>query len=94
MNKMQKIVTSVLSLILCLFFIVSIVDTNETVKKTNFDQEQMLTHIEKLSENFNTLVDAVVKAKPAAAKGQYLKSIVVSSTMGVGIKVNTAKYGV
>ena len=49
---------------------------------------------EKLSENFDTLVDAVVKAKPAAAKGQYLKSIVVSSTMGVGIKVNTAKYGV
>ncbi len=49
---------------------------------------------EKLAENFNTLVDAVIKAKPAAAKGQYLKSIVVSSTMGVGIKVNTAKYGV
>ncbi len=49
---------------------------------------------EKLNENFETLVDAVVKAKPAAAKGQYLKSIVVSSTMGVGIKVNTAKYGV
>ena len=49
---------------------------------------------EKLSENFDTLVDAVAKAKPAAAKGQYLKSIVVSSTMGVGIKVNTAKYGV
>ena len=49
---------------------------------------------EKLNDNFNALVDAVVKAKPAAAKGQYLKSIVVSSTMGVGIKVNTAKYGV
>ena len=49
---------------------------------------------EKLEENFNALVDAVVKAKPAAAKGQYLKSIVVSSTMGVGIKVSTAKYGV
>ncbi len=49
---------------------------------------------EKLNENLETLVDAVVKAKPAAAKGQYLKSIVVSSTMGVGIKVNTAKYGV
>ena len=48
---MQKIVTSVLSLLLCLFFIVSIVDTSETRKKTNFDQEQMLTHIEKLSEN-------------------------------------------
>ena len=49
---------------------------------------------EKLEENFNALVDAVVKAKPAAAKGQYLKSIVVSSTMGVGIKVSSAKYGV
>jgi len=49
---------------------------------------------EKLEENFNTLIDAVVKAKPAAAKGQYLKSVVVASTMGVGIKVNTAKYGV
>ena len=43
---------------------------------------------EKLEENFKTLLDAVVKAKPAAAKGQYLKSIVVTSTMGPGIKVN------
>ena len=49
---------------------------------------------EKLEENFNTLMDAVVKAKPAAAKGQFLKSVVVASTMGVGIKVSTAKYGV
>ena len=49
---------------------------------------------EKLEENFNALMDAVVKAKPAAAKGQYLKSVVVSSTMGIGIKVNTSKYGV
>lgn len=49
--------------------------------------------VEKLEQNFNTLVEAVVKAKPAAAKGQYLKSIVVASTMGPGIKVNTAKYG-
>ena len=48
---------------------------------------------DKLEENFNTLVEAIVKAKPSAAKGQYLKSIVVASTMGVGIKVNTAKYG-
>ena len=47
----------------------------------------------KLEENFNTLLEAIVKAKPAAAKGQYLKSVVVASTMGVGIKVNTAKYG-
>ncbi len=49
---------------------------------------------DKLEENFNTLMDAIVKAKPSAAKGQYLKSVVVASTMGVGIKVSTAKYGV
>ncbi len=48
---------------------------------------------EKLAENFNTLVGAVVKARPAAAKGQYIKSCVVASTMGPGIKVNTAKLG-
>ncbi|MGN1134551.1 MAG: 50S ribosomal protein L1, partial [Oscillospiraceae bacterium] len=48
---------------------------------------------EKLEQNFETLMEAVVKAKPAATKGQYLKSVVVASTMGVGIKVNTAKYG-
>ncbi len=46
---------------------------------------------EKLGENFNTLVSAILKAKPAAAKGQYVKSCVVASTMGPGIKVNTAK---
>lgn len=46
---------------------------------------------EKLVENYKTLVEAIIKAKPAAAKGQYLKSIVVSSTMGPGIKINTAK---
>lgn len=39
-------------------------------------------------------MNAIVKAKPAAAKGQYLKSCVVASTMGPGIKVNTNKYGV
>jgi large subunit ribosomal protein L1 len=49
--------------------------------------------VEKLEQNFNTLIDAVVKAKPAAAKGQYLKSITIASTMGVGIRVSTAKYG-
>lgn len=49
---------------------------------------------EKLQENLEALLDAVVKVKPAAAKGQYLKSVVVSSTMGIGVKVNTAKYGV
>ena len=48
---------------------------------------------EKLAENFNTLIGAVIKARPAAAKGQYIKSCVVASTMGPGIKVNTAKLG-
>ena len=48
---------------------------------------------EKLAENFNTLMGAVIKAKPAAAKGQYIKSCVVASTMGPGIKVNSAKLG-
>ncbi len=46
---------------------------------------------EKLKENYKTLVDAVVKAKPAAAKGQYMKSVAVASTMGPGIKINPAK---
>ncbi len=49
---------------------------------------------EKLSDNFNTLMGAVIKAKPAAAKGQYIKSCVIASTMGPGIKVNAAKLGV
>ncbi|MBO5415052.1 MAG: 50S ribosomal protein L1 [Clostridia bacterium] len=49
--------------------------------------------VEKLSENFNTLVGAVIKAKPAAAKGQYIKSCVIASTMGPGIKINQAKLG-
>ncbi|MDR0821183.1 MAG: 50S ribosomal protein L1 [Oscillospiraceae bacterium] len=48
---------------------------------------------EKLKENFDTLIDAVVKAKPAAAKGQYLKSCTVASTMGPGVRVNTLVYG-
>ena len=48
---------------------------------------------EKLQENFNTLLGAIIKAKPAAAKGQYIKSCTVASTMGPGIKVNTAKIG-
>lgn len=46
---------------------------------------------EKLTENFAALMDAIVKAKPAAAKGQYLRSISVASTMGPGVKVNPAK---
>lgn len=49
---------------------------------------------EKLLENFDTLMGAIVKAKPAAAKGQYIKSCVVASTMGPGIKINPAKFGV
>ena len=49
--------------------------------------------VEKLTENFDTLVGAGIKAKPAAAKGQYIKSCVVASTMGPGIKVNQAKLG-
>ena len=47
---------------------------------------------EKLVENFNTLMEAIVKAKPAAAKGQYVRSCVVASTMGPGIKMNSAKF--
>ena len=46
---------------------------------------------EKLAENFAALMDAIVKAKPAAAKGQYLRSIAVASTMGPGVKINPAK---
>lgn len=48
---------------------------------------------EKLAENFNTLLSAIVKAKPAAAKGQYIKSCVVSSTMGPGVRLNPNKVG-
>ena len=47
---------------------------------------------EKLQQNFDALVGAVIKAKPAAAKGQYIRSCVIASTMGPGIKVSTAKY--
>lgn len=46
---------------------------------------------QKLQENFDTLMDAIVKAKPSAAKGQYVRSCVVSSTMGPGVKINGAK---
>ncbi len=48
---------------------------------------------EKLQENFDTLLGAIVKAKPAAAKGQYIRSCVVASTMGPGVKINPAKVG-
>ena len=56
------------------------------VGKASFTEEQ-------LTENFNTLMDAIVKAKPASAKGTYMKSVTVTSTMGPGTKVNTLKIG-
>jgi large subunit ribosomal protein L1 len=56
------------------------------VGKASFSEEM-------LKENFETLMGAVVKAKPSAAKGQYLKSVTVASTMGPGVKLNTAKLG-
>ena len=49
--------------------------------------------VEKLLENFNTLMTAVIKAKPAATKGQYIKSCTLASTMGPGIKINQTKLG-
>ena len=48
---------------------------------------------DKLGENLSTVMEAIVKAKPAAAKGQYIKSVTVASTMGPGIKLNNAKFG-
>ena len=48
---------------------------------------------QKLSENFDVLMAAILKAKPAAAKGQYIKSVAVASTMGPGIKINASKIG-
>lgn len=51
------------------------------IGKTSFEPE-------KLQDNFHTLMDAVIKAKPSAAKGQYLRSVVISPTMGPGIKIN------
>ncbi len=47
---------------------------------------------EKLEQNFDALVEAIVKAKPAASKGQYIKSCVLSTTMGPGVKVSTQRY--
>ena len=55
------------------------------IGKASFTEEQ-------LADNFQTLIDAIIKAKPSAAKGQYFKSISVSSTMGPGVKVSAAKY--
>ena len=48
---------------------------------------------EKLAENFGALMTAIIKAKPAAAKGQYIKSCVIAATMGPGVKVNYTKIG-
>lgn len=48
---------------------------------------------EKLAENFNALAAAIIKAKPAAAKGQYMKSVTVAATMGPGVKINPTKIG-
>jgi large subunit ribosomal protein L1 len=47
--------------------------------------------VDKLADNFHTLMDAIIKAKPSAAKGQYVKSVVISSTMGPGVKINPVK---
>ena len=55
------------------------------VGKVSFDEA-------KLQENFDALMEAIVKAKPAALKGQYLRSITLATTMGPGVKINTAKY--
>ncbi len=55
------------------------------IGKASFDEE-------KLKENFDTLMEALVKAKPSSLKGQYMRSIVLASTMGPGVKVSTAKY--
>ena len=55
------------------------------IGKASFSEEQ-------LTDNFQTLIDAILKAKHSAAKGQYLRSVVIASTMGPGVKLNTAKY--
>lgn len=55
------------------------------IGKASFTQEQ-------LEENYKTIVDAIIKAKPSGAKGQYVKSLTVSSTMGPGVKINVAKF--
>ncbi|MBR5336552.1 MAG: 50S ribosomal protein L1 [Lachnospiraceae bacterium] len=55
------------------------------VGKASFTEEQ-------LSDNFGTLMEAIIKAKPSALKGQYLRSVTLTSTMGPGVKLNTAKF--
>ncbi len=56
------------------------------IGKASFGQEKLL-------ENFTTLLDAIIKAKPTAAKGQYIRSCVVSATMGPGVRINPNKVG-
>ena len=56
------------------------------IGKASFSEEQ-------LADNFNTLMEALIKAKPASAKGQYMKSVTLTSTMGPGVKVNPLKIG-
>ncbi|MBU5459575.1 50S ribosomal protein L1 [Anaerostipes sp. MSJ-23] len=55
------------------------------VGKASFTEEQ-------LADNFQTLIDAIIKAKPAAAKGQYFRNVTISATMGPGVKVDTTKF--
>ena len=55
------------------------------IGKASFDTE-------KLNENFSVLMDAIIKAKPASAKGTYLRSVVLSSTMGPGVKINPSAF--
>ncbi len=54
------------------------------IGKVSFGQE-------KLEDNFRTLIGAIIKAKPAAAKGQYIRNLTLASTMGPGVKVNTTQ---
>ena len=55
------------------------------IGKVSFSEEQ-------LKDNYNALIEAILKAKPSALKGQYLKSVTLACTMGPGVKINTAKY--
>jgi large subunit ribosomal protein L1 len=55
------------------------------IGKASFTEEQ-------LEQNFNALMEAIVKARPSAVKGQFLRSITLSSTMGPGVKVNVTKF--
>ena len=61
--------------------------------KTNIIHCKASFGTDKLLENFNALLDAIIKAKPASSKGQYIKSVAVASTMGPGVKINPNKVG-